>query len=214
MQHNVKVIALAGKAGFGKTTISRMIAEADPRTKITAFAEPLKEIVGKIFPELTDYHLRDQKGKHEPTVILNGHTPRELMQYFGTDFVRKYDPNYWAKLGEKKIVAARSVPARGKMKLNFLVFDDCRFENEVEIIRKYGGCIIHLERPDQEPTFGQKLKGFFGKGGYQNHASEAGVRKFYDPKTDYIIDTSEDISLTKARIAEMVAQGFSPDYQL
>jgi hypothetical protein len=213
MQHNVKVVALAGKAGFGKTTISKMILEQDPRTQVTAFAAPLKDMLRGIFHELNDFHLKDPEGKQLPTVVLNGHTPRELMQFFGTDFVRKYDPNLWVKLAEQKIEAARRVPARGRMKLNFIVFDDCRFENEVEMIRKYDGCIIHLERPEDELGFLEKTIGRFRKS-YKNHASEAGVRQFFDERFDYVIDTSEPLTLTKTRVERMVAQAFTPDYQL
>ncbi len=217
MQHNVKIIALAGKAGYGKTTISKMIMELDPKSSVTAFAAPLKDMVRAIFPQLTDYHLKDQTGKMEKTVLLNDHSPRELMQFFGTDFVRKFDPDLWVKRAAEKIELHRRPAGRGRPKLNYLIFDDCRFENEVNLIRQYDGCIIHLERDAPELPLVDRLmataKAKLGIG-VEGHASEAGVRKFFQPDFDYVINTSEPMTTTYARVKNMVSQGFSPNYQL
>ena len=213
MQHNVKIIALAGKAGYGKTTISKMITEIDPKSSVTAFAAPLKDMVRAIFPQLTDYHLKDQVGKAAPTDLLNGYSPRELMQFFGTDFVRRFDPDLWVKRAKDKIELHRRPATRGRPKLNYLVFDDCRFENEVNLIRQYDGCIIHLERTETEKSFTDKIKAKLGIG-VDGHASEAGVRNLFQPDFDYVINTSEPMNITYARVQKMVSQGFSPNYQL
>lgn len=214
MQHNVKIVGIAGKAGYGKTTVSKMIYELCPRTEVAAFAAPLKGLLSVIFQDLTDYHLKDPVGKVTKTDLLNGHSPRELMQFFGTDFVREFDPNLWVKLAKKKIEVARQVPPRGRLKLNVLVFDDVRFENELELIRKYSGCIIHLERKPKEQSLLQKFGDVvMRRQSIWNHESEKGVRHLFDEHYDYVLDTDEDIMHTKYKVHQMAEQNFSPDYQ-
>ena len=64
---------------------------------------------------------------------------RTLMQNYGTDVRRKGDTNYWVKAWEERYCQAHPDP---------VVVDDCRFLNEVDAIRRYGGTIIRIVRTD------------------------------------------------------------------
>lgn len=82
-------------------------------------------------------------------------TPRELLQFIGTDVVRDLiDPNFWTHLAELKI---KSWFDRGES----VVVTDVRFENEVSVIKSLGGKIVKLERDselvDEHPAENQQL---------------------------------------------------------
>ena len=67
-----------------------------------------------------------------------GKTPRQLMQAFGTDFVRKHvGDRFWISKFESWYSTGLS--AR-------VVVTDVRFQNEVDAIKTLGGRIIKLQR--------------------------------------------------------------------
>jgi hypothetical protein len=76
---------------------------------------------------------------------------RKLLQWWGTDFRRSQDPDYWVK--EALNVMALSTR---------YVVSDVRFPNEVEFIRKHGGVIWRIDR-ETTPN------------GIPGHASESAV---------------------------------------
>lgn len=63
-------------------------------------------------------------------------TPRSLMQWWGTEYRRAQDENYWVDKALAK--------CDGECLL--YVIDDCRFENEAEAVRKAGGKLVRIER--------------------------------------------------------------------
>jgi hypothetical protein len=61
---------------------------------------------------------------------------RKLLQLWGTEYRRKQDPDYWVKRLESKLAG-----------LEKAVIDDVRFPNEVELIKRLGGKVIRIDRP-------------------------------------------------------------------
>ncbi|WP_321365469.1 hypothetical protein [uncultured Desulfuromusa sp.] len=78
-------------------------------------------------------------------------TVRRILQWWGTEFRRAQDPDYWTKAWEKKLQGY-------DLKNTHILVDDVRFVNELEIIEKQGGVFIKIERP--------------GFNGANNHSSE------------------------------------------
>ena len=58
------------------------------------------------------------------------------MQRFGTDLFRNhFHTNIWVKVVEKKLT-----------EYNNVVITDCRFPNEIKMVKDNGGILIHVER--------------------------------------------------------------------
>mgnify|MGYP001394887594 CR=1 FL=1 len=67
-------------------------------------------------------------------------TVRRLLQWWGTEYRREQDPDYWTKAWGRK-VEQYDLP-----RVHILV-DDVRFINEVAVIRAHGGRLVKIERP-------------------------------------------------------------------
>lgn len=60
---------------------------------------------------------------------------RPLLQWWGTDFRREQDPDYWVKWGLK---------AASESDAHVILFTDTRFPNEVEAIQRAGGFVVNV----------------------------------------------------------------------
>jgi len=86
-------------------------------------------------------------------------TVRRILQWWGTEYRRAQDADYWTKAWAKK------VSSYDLDKVHILV-DDVRFMNEVLTLRGMGAKLVKIERPG------------FAAGG--NHASETSLDDFHD----------------------------------
>lgn len=82
---------------------------------------------------------------------------RRILQWWGTEYRRAQDPDYWTKAWQRKITAF-------DLEGTFILVDDVRFRNELDTIRGLGGRFVKIIRP-----------GFNGAG---NHASETSLDDF------------------------------------
>lgn len=142
----MKVIALAGRKGSGKSTLSKYLVKNEGYQKIS-FADYLKDLVEEVFlinkAYLYDQSLKESKCisiftdkdfyvkisnyiKEDITYLCDQkiliETPRHLLQFVGTDVLRKHDVDFHVK---KTIIKINSNPS-----INF-VCDDLRFKNEL-----------------------------------------------------------------------------------
>ena len=67
-------------------------------------------------------------------------TVRRVLQWWGTEYRRAQDPDYWTKAWEKKL-------QEYDLTNTHILVDDVRFVNELEIIKKNGGVFIRIIRP-------------------------------------------------------------------
>lgn len=81
-------------------------------------------------------------------------TVRRILQWWGTEYRRAADPDYWTKAWSRK------VEQLDLAHIHVLV-DDVRFINELTAIKAHGGLIIKIERP--------------GFAGANNHTSETSL---------------------------------------
>lgn len=167
------IIGICGNIGSGKT-ISAEYLKKNHKFLEYAFADPLKKIASVLgFEEKQLYGTQEdklQKNKHW------GISAREFMQQFGTDICRdtipKIIPNMdmgdsgsiWVKLFEIYMENLKKTN-----KLTCIVVSDVRFHNESESIKRHGGIIIKINRPNK-------------KNGYEfKHTSEMSIDKIeYD----------------------------------
>lgn len=135
------LIGLTGHARSGKTTAAEHLA----RTYLLeqyAFADPLRDGLMAIFNlDPTDF---EGERKEQPLGWLDC-SPRQLMQSMGTEWARNtVHPDVWVKLAEQNL--EYMTKALGAV-LGFVV-SDVRFENEADLIRRRGGTVIHILRPN------------------------------------------------------------------
>ena len=141
MQTAQLLIGLSGRARTGKTTAANHLANTYDLVTY-ALADPLREGLMNIF-NLSPCDFDDER--KELTIDWLGLSPRELMQSMGTDWGRhQVHPELWLLLAEKNLefLGQTNDNARG------FVISDLRFENEADFVRKRGGMVIHLLRPD------------------------------------------------------------------
>ncbi|MCK9609186.1 MAG: hypothetical protein M0R33_22350 [Methylomonas sp.] len=156
---------VAGKQA-GKTTIAAYLHEKYGYTT-TSIAEPLKLALKDIFG-FTDEQLYDSK--KEVADEFWQITPRYALQFIGTELFRdglsKYAPHIgadiWAMSAERRI--QQYLQNKDKV-----VVDDIRFPNEAEVIRKLGGILIRVTRPDVESAADSHLR---SRRAFGEHISE------------------------------------------
>ena len=135
------LIGLAGRARSGKDTAAKHLVNTH-NLQAYAFADPLRDGLMNIFNLSPCDFDGDRK---EQSIGWLGKSPRELMQSIGTEWGRNLvHPELWLLVAEQNLafLAETYDTASG------FVISDLRFENEAEFVRKRGGVVIHLIRPD------------------------------------------------------------------
>lgn len=155
------LIGLGHRARQGKDRIGQILAE-DFGFKIIHFADALKEECAEYFgwtPENKNILARDAinsdnwervANRGDWTVVNGGISDADsyqtsyvpfgnvsLLQWWGTNFRRKQDPDYWVK---------RTINSYAKSGFLFTAICDVRFPNEVEAIRMLNGLMVRVKR--------------------------------------------------------------------
>ena len=167
------IIALTGPKGVGKSSIAKKIESQDWQDRcILSFAEPLRRMASHLMPM---QNMTDPELKEAPIDWLGGKTPRQILQSLGTDWGRNMvSPTIWIDT-MRRIITEQA--------FDTIIIDDCRFENEADMVRDMGGIVVGLEREGIAYT--------------GEHASEMPV------KADMIVDAG-DIAKA-ARAIEQIA---------
>lgn len=158
----MKVICISGKARHGKDTaanyLKKKLIEKGNKVLIVHYADLLKYICKNIF---------NWDGK-------KNEDGRRLLQYIGTDVIRKQNPDYWVDF-------VISILSMFNKKWDCVLIPDCRFPNEVEKLRKYNfdTCCLQIIRND----FAEELTPE-----QQQHKSETAMDNF---EFNYVIHNSE-----------------------
>ena len=131
-----------------------------------AFADPLYEEVAKAFL-INLEQLKERRTKEQPSEALNlnmcidpwfvqsiekscnvdvmsevPRSPRQILQWWGTQYRRAQDPLYWVKRFEHRV---RQHQEAG---IQHIVVTDVRFADEAAAIRTLGGQIWRVHRPN------------------------------------------------------------------
>jgi hypothetical protein len=157
-----KIIAFAGRKQSGKTTCSEYVKTKFNNqlykrlfetinnvniAKIYNFADPLKKDICMNILGLTyEQCYGEDIDKNTLTdIVWEGQrlTAREVMQFVGTDLFRKMKHDVWAGATINKINLEQPPLA---------IIADCRFPNEVDVVKKAGGLVIKLKRNPFDST--------------------------------------------------------------
>lgn len=144
------ILGLCGYAGVGKDTAAEVLLEECGFQRI-AFADPIKAALLALDPLVpaedgkTHLHLSEFSADRDWAEVKEYPEVRRLMQILGTEVGRNiFDPNIWVSLAEKKLLSVMSV--------GDAVITDVRFPNEARLVKKHGGLLIRIERPDFGPV--------------------------------------------------------------
>ena len=154
-------LAVLTDAGWGVFDVTRKdssfieYAESNmwPYVKLYSFADGLKDLCVEFFDLEPIQVFGTDKDKNTKTKIRWENIPtwqnsslnldrgfmtaRELLQYFGTNIMRKMHENVWVNHTVKKIKSEQTELA---------IIADVRFPNEVDAILQAGGEVIKLQR--------------------------------------------------------------------
>lgn len=146
------VVALSGYKRAGKDSVADILVRDHGFTKMS-FAAPVKRLLRTLDPvvgseqylcdcgnmedcppvvdlirisDLDAYGYDDESIKESPWA----EEVRDLWQRFATEVIRAEDPDFWVRLAEKDLLESGS---------DRVVFTDCRFPNEAEMIYGLNG---------------------------------------------------------------------------
>jgi len=151
---NKLLIGVGGYKRHGKNLVAMGLENVLPNTKILAFADPLKMEVAQqlatidvnedrapdwasrvkfYFAEMNSEEIDPNTGR----AIKENY--RLITQWWGTEWRRKQDENYWINKYQEEFLKDDQH--------QFFIAPDCRFPNEDEFIHKMGGILLKVERP-------------------------------------------------------------------
>ena len=171
----MKIICISGVARSGKDTTANLICRRlhgyGKRVLVTHYADLLKFMCKQLFGWDGQ---KDERGRH-------------ILQYVGTDVVRKQLPDFWVDfiIQELKLFPDQ---------WDFVIIPDCRFPNELDRLKEAGFDVVHVrvERDAYENNLTEEQK---------NHLSETALDGVVP---DYIITNDGTITMLAARVMRMM----------
>jgi hypothetical protein len=164
----MKIIGLVGFKGSGKDTASQPLLDLGHQK--TSFAGIIKDCCSVIFGwdrDMLEGLTDESRIKREETDLWwaeklkrPGFSPRRAFTSFGTDVIRQhFDENIWVMAVERQILNTGGD----------WVITDCRFPNEIKMIKDLGGTLIRVKR-GAEPEWYNDAVVANGDSAAQGHA--------------------------------------------
>ena len=167
--HHTRVIGLTGPAGSGKDTVADLLHTHCGAHKM-AFADALRAEIVEAFCIEHIYLTRRETKEHPISALalarcldtafvgrmliqhqlfntdqldLNApRSPRQIMQWWGTEYRRAATPGYWVSKAAQHIHWLHKA-----LQTRLLVITDVRFEDEATLVRSLGGQLWQIKRP-------------------------------------------------------------------
>lgn len=188
----MNIIGICGNIGSGKDTVANILIKERDYIKLS-FASALKDAVAVIFGwdrEMLEGATNESRIWREQVdewwskrLNLPCLTPRWILQHWGTDILRdKFHKDIWIASLERKIIKLS--------KENNIVITDCRFENEIQVLRRLGAKIIRINRINLQ---GNSLI-------LQNHSSE---NSWIENDFDFVIDNNSTLCNLREKVLSL-----------
>ena len=172
LREEKQIVGFAGKKRSGKDTAGDAIANRGYMP--IAFADPIKETCQLVFEFDDEQVFGSRKGEVDEFWEFS---PRWAMQTIGTEMFREYiGHDVWVK----SLLARIDDSSHDRWAVT-----DVRFPNEVDRLKKAGGEVIYIRRPEKEPDLNptkawiakqggiiKKTASLFTEFGSEYHASE------------------------------------------
>lgn len=140
------IIGICGRKYNGKDTIADYLVKTYGYMKVS-FGDPLKRALKEIFGFNDEQLWGSDKEKRDKFWNV---TPREMMQFIGTDCLReKMKKSYINNIGDNIWVMSMQRYIRNNPSKK-IVIPDVRFTNEADMICEMGGQIIRVVRDNIE----------------------------------------------------------------
>lgn len=159
------ILGLTGRAGAGKDTVADILCEAYQFYRF-AFADPLRAEIVNAFQINPGLFLPPHKERKMEVLAIDNssdrdfviamakrgksitvpRSPREIMQWWGTEYRRTQQPHYWTRKAGDTLHDAL------KRGFSRIVITDVRLDNEAEFVRYHGGKIWRVRRATSEHT--------------------------------------------------------------
>jgi hypothetical protein len=205
------IVGLVGFIGSGKDTVAKLLQDEHGYER-HSFAASVKDSLSVIFgwdrtllegltPESRQWRERDDPWWAHKLGIKN-FTPRYAMQHFATNICRNhFHKDLWVASLERKITKSSSN----------LVISDCRFANEIAMLKQHGARIIWVNR-DPLPTWYAELCAalFYPPDSAQrnNEIHRLGIHhsevEWVDMEHDHVIYNSGSLSDLNVKVRNLV----------
>jgi hypothetical protein len=184
--HERQIIGIIGAIGSGKDTIADYLIAAHGYKK-ASFARRVKDVAAAVFGpppgvrredlpagssfwwdrDLLEGSTRESREWREQVDPFWGLSPRQALQKIGTEMFRTHiRDDIWVRALEKDLAAE---PAQ-----NFVI-TDCRFQNEIDTIRRLGGRLIYVSRGVQPEWVPRAIEAYSGVSEAVTWFEDAGI---------------------------------------
>jgi len=184
------IIVISGKARVGKDTLGKMIQEVmEEEYFIMAYATDLKRRLREDFGlsrEQLHGNLKEVPDDRYPKKDGGYWTPREMLQFMGTDVYRSIDDLFWIKQLFKYV---------DRNNLNNVIIIDGRFPEEIKAVKDRGGLHVKVVRDVSTEIHGT------------DHISETALDG--DSDSDFIVNnngTFDDLRYTAKMIKKEIKE--------
>ena len=173
----MKIITISGHAQNGKDTVANIIRknliERQYDVLVTHYADLLKYICKTFFDWDGN---KDEHGRH-------------ILQYVGTDIIRKKDPDFWVDF-------ISSVLKFFDNYWDWVIIPDTRFPNEIDKLKSNGFDVTHIrvERANYENSLTHKQ---------QTHLSETALDGI---TPDYYINNDGSLEDLESLISDWIEE--------
>lgn len=173
----MKIVTISGKAQNGKDTTAGFLKDALEADGYTVLITHYGDLVKYI---CQTYFGWDEK---------KGARGRTLLQYVGTDVVRAEQPDFWVEFIDNILDLFPD-------KWDYVLVPDCRFPNEIYILKKRGFDVTHLRviRDGFESPLTPEQ---------QNHPSETALD---DEEPDYAIHNAGSLDDLRIAVADWLTE--------
>ena len=163
------LLGMAGAAGSGKDAVADYLVQRYGFVKFS-FSDALYREVAAAFGLPDESLLRDRETKEVPSELLAAkrcsdlafaamlidwdtdgsasqpNSPRQILQWWGTEYRRAQDPDYWIAQAEQWLVRVHEITRYPEHRPQLFVNTSVRFPNEHAWIKELEGNIWHLRR--------------------------------------------------------------------
>lgn len=193
----IKLIGITGRARSGKDTVADYIEDTISCSVKYSLASPIKRMV---FSLLEADRLMDQQelmDNKEEVIDWLGHSPRELLQVFGTEGARENLGNdFWLKFLDRFCQNTREMEESfvnsDEVYPIYVLVPDVRFDNEAKHIKDKEGIIIKVVGDEERSS------------NVRDHASEKGISIRY---VDYVLENDGTLEDLKGKVKQLVKEG-------